>query len=343
MNWNVTYRGQGGDRVVACIEAESRDALFKSLAIKGISPIRIEEAKGGKSGDFKKRRPVNDRTGLRFSPIAIVGCAVLLVAAFSGMWWWLGDRETTTLPVEKPTKPKIVQPPQRPVTPAPKANTKPLTKEERRAAQLQEIRDKFGDNIPESLKATVYFLEHPPQKGFKVRSNADFLRHSSERMLAGVALVEPGTYFVVKPEFGESFDQDFLNALIDKIDINDDDSEETIAVKQGVSDLKKEIADICKREGKKPSEVMNEHAATMYELGRYQRDLEDELERIHANEEYSDKDVEDFCTAANELLKSKGLPPMQHLDLTRRSFMIKSLQKMAERKAAREKEREEAK
>ena len=206
-----------------------------------------------------------------------------------------------------------------------------------------EIRDKFGDNIPESLKATVYFLEHPPQKGFKVRSNTDFLRHSSERMLAGVALVEPGTYFVVKPEFGESFDQDFLNALVDKIDINDDDSEETVAVKRGVADLKKEIAEICKREGKKPSEVMNEHAAAMCELGRYQRDLENELDRIHANEEYSDKDVEDFCTAANELLKSKGLPPMQHLDLTRRSFMIKSLQKMAERKAAREREREEAK
>ena len=294
------------------------------------------------NGTSAAKRPVG---GARKSPSIMRGvfAALAVVVLAAGAWWWFGGREATTSPVEKSAKTKAVQSKPRPVTPAPEAKPKPLTKEEKRVAQLQEIRDKFGDNIPESLKATVYFLEHPPQKGFKVRSNADFLRHTSERMIAGVALVEPGTYFVIKPEFGESFDQDFLNALIDKIDINDDDSEETIAVKQGVSDLKKEIADICKREGKKPSEVMNEHAATMYELGRYQRDLEDELDRIHANEEYSDKDVEDFCTAANELLKSKGLPPMQHLDLTRRSFRIKSLQKMAERKAAREKEREEAK
>lgn len=282
------------------------------------------------------------------NPLLGIFAALIVVICVCVAWWLFSHKsEAPAAPSDKPGKTKAAKTqPSKPITkpaPEPKTPKKSQTKAEKDAALLKEIREKFGDNIPESLKATVYFLEHPPKKTFKVRSNADFLRHSSERMLAGVALVEPGTYFVIKPEFGESFDQDFLNALIDKIDINDDDSEETIAVKQGVSDLKKEIADICKREGKKPSEVMNEHAAAMYELGRYQRDLEDELDRIHANEEYSDKDVEDFCTAANELLKSKGLPPMQHLDLTRRSFMIKSLQKMAERKAAREKEREEAK
>ena len=232
-------------------------------------------------------------------------------------------------------------PPEAVATSAPRP--KPLTKAEKDAALLKEIRDKFGDDIPESLKATVYFLEHPPQKTFKVRSNADFLRHTSERQLAGVALVEPGTFFVTKPVFDESFDRDFQDALAEKIDINDDDSDETRAVKEGVTDLKKEIADICKREGKNPSEVMNEHAASMYELGQYQRDLETELDRIHMNPEYSDKDVEDFCEAANELLKSKGLAPIPHIDLTRRSLRINSYQRMAERKAERERAREEAK
>ena len=226
-------------------------------------------------------------------------------------------------------------------TPATKAQDdgKKLSRRER---ELKEIRDKFGDNIPESLKATVYFLEHPPQQTFRVRSRASFLRHPSERQIEGVALAEPGSFFVVKPEFGESFDQDFMTAMLDKIEINDDDSEETKAIKEGVSAVKKEIAEICKREGKKPSEVMNEHAAAMYELGRFQRDLEEELDRIHANEEYSDKDVEDFCEAANRLLKAKGLAPIPHLDLTRRSFRIKSMQRMAERKAAREKSKEES-
>jgi hypothetical protein len=88
---------------------------------------------------------------------------------------------------------------------------------------------------------------------------------------------------------------------------------------------------------------MNEHATAMYELGCYQRDLEVELERIHMNPEYSDRDVEDFCQAANELLKSKGLTPIRHIDLARRSFRIKSYQKIAERKAERDRAKEELK
>ena len=282
------------------------------------------------------------------SPLRGVIAALIVVISACLVWWFLlRNGESPIESSDKPGKAKVAKPqPSKPIAkPAPQAEMpkKPQTKEEKDAALLKEIHDKFGDDIPESLKATVYFLEHPPKKTFKVRSNADFLRHSSERMLAGVALVEPGTYFVMKPEFGESFDQDFINALVDKIDVNDDDSEETRAIKEGVGELKKEIAEICKRDGKKPSEVMNEHAAAMYELGRYQRDLEEELDRIHMNPKYSDSDVEDFCKAANELLASKGLPEMPYIDLTRRSFRIQSYQRMAERKAEREKAKEGSK
>ena len=41
MNWNVTYRSKDGELVVESFQAESRDALFKTLAAKGISPVRL--------------------------------------------------------------------------------------------------------------------------------------------------------------------------------------------------------------------------------------------------------------------------------------------------------------
>ena len=97
-------------------------------------------------GTSAAKRPVG---GAKKSPSIMRGAfaALAVVVLAAGAWWWFGGREATTSPVERPTKTKVVQPPQRPVTLAPKAKPKPLTKEERRAAQLQEIRDKFGGGL----------------------------------------------------------------------------------------------------------------------------------------------------------------------------------------------------
>ena len=129
----------------------------------------------------------------------------------------------------------------------------------------------------------MYFLENPPQKTFRIQGDTPYLRHPSERHIAGLVLKEPGTFFVMKPEYGEAFDKDFVNALVDKIEVNDDDPEDVRRMKEEVELVKKEIAAVCRKEGKTPSEVMNEQAAAMFELGRYQRDLEAELDEIEAN------------------------------------------------------------
>jgi hypothetical protein len=346
MNWQVTYRSRDGKQVVDEFEAESREALFAALKTKGVNAIKVVECKAGKRPQRTAALPhgatsarSHTRPVRRAIVWAIIGVAVAIAAWFIAM---RGDQPTENLGEDTRRPTKLALPEQNlpsktssgvaSSTSAPATNA-PLSRRER---ELKEIREKFGDNIPENLKATVYFLEHPPQKTFKVKSNEDYLRHPSERQIAGVALMEPGTYFVTKPEFGESFDRDFLDAMIDKIEIYDDDSDDVKSGKQSVTELKKEIADICKKEGKTPSEVMNELAATMYELGKYQRDIEEELDKIHEDAAYSDEEFEDFCEAANRMLEAKGLPPLSFPDIARRSFRIRAAQRMAERKAARD-------
>lgn len=205
-----------------------------------------------------------------------------------------------------------------------------------REEKIAYYKERFGDNMPAGLKQELYFLENPPQKRFKQKSPTPYLRHSCERMIAGIVLQEPGTYFVIQPEFNESFNDEFMTALIDPIEINADDPEDVRDVKKAVTDVKKEIADLCKKEGLKPNEVLNAQAKAMYELGQYQRNLEEELDRIHENPELSDRDVEDFCVAANKLLQEKGLAPIPLPDLTRRSIRLKHAQRRAELKAARQ-------
>ena len=43
MDWIVTYRGKSGAQEQMSLEAESREAVFKELAQRGISAIRIEQ------------------------------------------------------------------------------------------------------------------------------------------------------------------------------------------------------------------------------------------------------------------------------------------------------------
>lgn len=277
--------------------------------------------------------------GAKKSPSVMRGAfaALAVVALAAGAWWWIArSGGTPAEPTEdvRPKEKKAVEP--RKPSPPP-AKTEQAPKEERlteREKRLKYYRDKYGDNIPENLKPVVYFLENPPQKTFRIQGDTPYLRHPSERHIAGLVLKEPGTFFVMKPEYGEAFDKDFVNALVDKIEVNDDDPEDVRRMKEEVELVKKEIAAICRKEGKTPSEVMNEQAAAMFELGRYQRDLEAELDRIYDNPDLSDAEVDDFCKAANKMLEGKGLAPLALPDMTRRSVRLAYNEKVAARKAA---------
>lgn len=277
--------------------------------------------------------------GAKKSPSVMRGAfaALAVVALAAGAWWWIarsGGAPAEPTEDTRPKEKKTVEP--RKPSPPP-AKTEQAPKEERlteRERRLKYYRDKYGDNIPENLKPVVYFLENPPQKTFRIQGDTPYLRHPSERHIAGLVLKEPGTFFVMKPEYGEAFDKDFVNALVDKIEVNDDDPEDVRRMKEEVELVKKEIAAICRKEGKTPSEVMNEQAAAMFELGRYQRDLEAELDRIYDNPDLSDAEVDDFCKAANKMLEGKGLAPLALPDMTRRSVRLAYNEKVAARKAA---------
>lgn len=192
-----------------------------------------------------------------------------------------------------------------------------------REREIKAIEAKYGDNPPRDIKSYLYHLKNPPKKTYKPKIPYDYFRHPSERHIADMLLTEPGTEFVFKPEFGESFNQDFINAMLDKIEIEPGDSEEVRQVKEFVTNAKKEIAELVRSEGKKPSELMNEHATALYELGQYQKDLERTLLEAHRDAKQSDQDVEDMFRAANELRKKKGLPEKPIPNLSRRSAHLR--------------------
>lgn len=341
MTFTVTYRAKDGALREERIEAASRAECVAECRKRGIAPTKIAEGESGKSAASPNGR---DKRGP--SRAGAILAAVVIAAVAGGLWWWFGGRGTTALPEKVPAKPKVEKPKaEKPPKPAakpavtnvpPVVTNTPPTKEEKRAAQLKAIRDKYGDNIPENLKSVVYFLENPPQRTFHPsQSKESIFKRRSEREIASMVTAEPGTWFMRKPTFNERFDEDFRASLGEKIEISDDDTEEQKALKQAVIDTKAELAERMKA-GETPSAVMGAHADAMYELGQYRRMIQDELGKLKRDAQYSDRDIEDFVNAANKMLKDKGAKPIPMPKMVFRHVSLKKAAARAEEKARQE-------
>ena len=197
------------------------------------------------------------------------------------------------------------------------------------AEKLKYYRDKYGDNIPESLKPTIYFLEHPPVRSFHpARSRVNIFKQPSDRKIAAVLMVKPGNWMLRPPTFGERFDSDFAAAMKVPIEISDEDSPEDRELKEAVVSVRNEISERIKA-GESASSIMQNEIDSLAQLGRYKRELFKQLGEIKRDAKYSDADVKDFVTAANEMLTKQGLPGFKMPSLVARQV---SLQKAEQKR-----------
>ena len=274
-------------------------------------------------GTSAAKRPAG---GARKSPSVIRGAfaAIAVVALAAGAWWWLsrGDGGAGGEPEKPEPKPQQRQRIETPAAPTNAVPTPP-TKEEKRLAEIKYFEDKYGTNMPPGVKTHVYFLKNPPKTHYKIKGRFDYFRHPAERQIASLVAVEPGTFILSPPEFGESFNRDFLASILDKTEILPDDDEETKAMKELVYDTKKQMVEIQKRDGKLPSEILTEQAQMLYELGQVEQNLENELAKVRNNPDVSDEDVDDLFRAANKIRESKGLPAQAVPDFSKRSIRLR--------------------
>lgn len=252
---------------------------------------------------------------------AIAGAVIAIGVAVAAWWLWPRDvvRQNT------PSKEKGLI---REATPAaaPKAVEKPkkkpykdMTNEEK----LKSIRERYGDNIPEKLKPTVYFLENPPQQKFHAaKLPSSIFKRKSERQLAEMLLVEPGQWMLRKPEFDARFDKDFAEACQEKIEFSKDDTDFQRDLKQTVIDTKAELAERIAK-GEKASDIMNDFSSQLYDLGQYRKSVEEMVREVMKDPKMKDGDIEDCVKAANEMLSNKGAMPLKMPNLIIRRVALK--------------------
>lgn len=305
MIYTITYRTETGERATITIDAENREELFVKLAERGIRAITVD--KGGK-------------TAIRWSWVAVrrkVMVALTTAVAAIGAWMLIHQFADNEIPLKESTvnwsatgrKPvketaqsaiiNIAQPSNNMLS----AETKPI------ATKLKTYRDERGIlryegglRVPgqRPVANPIQLGTHQPR----------LFKHDAEEQISWLLDMKIGEPIIGDYTYGEKFRESFMASLDEPVEILETDDERTRELKMAVQETKEDLRKRMKS-GDDVVRIMNETMDEYRQLARYKHELQVQLSEIRADQEqYSDQDVQDFTSAANELLKHYGLPPL---------------------------------
>ena len=147
--------------------------------------------------------------------------------------------------------------------------------------------------------------------------------HPLEHWLARFATIEPGEELIGEPEyiFNERFRSKIAAALVDKIVIDDDDTEEERELKTIVNDAKKELARYIS-EGDDPCEIMIATFNEYRNIGLYKKELEEAIKQTVKEDEPTEEECEDILEAANKMLAERGCGKIKMPSIFKRRIKI---------------------
>ena len=339
MTYEVTYRGRDGRETAEPFEAESREALFRALAARGISPIRVAEAVAGRrtrpsSGGSRPARA-------RLATWAAIGVAVAIGTFFvaknieGGGTKATDESEKVRRIVETP--PNI---PQRsglnqvePSAIAPKVeDEKPLPPQ-----RVGELRNGYRLLPDGTLHRVLGIVTNTPPK----MSVADkTFTHSADVELGNLLMVEPGDDLLgdtagMYKGFGKELDE----ALAFPIEYDKDDTPLQRELKDGVKELRDELVR-RRANGEDIEKVMEDAREQLKELSLYRQELEEQV-RGMANTELTQQDYEDLVSAANQMLADRGIKPLEMPATLKHAIRLRQIQEAAANRQAEKEEQHE--
>jgi len=306
MVYRITYRNEESKLQSIEIEAESRSLVFVELKRLGISAVRIEESSSKRKAPIlsgsRKNRGINIRI--------VAAIIITVVCAASYVFLRDGYKDGTEAAKEPPKAGKLakegkLQPikaasPSPDILPSPVA-TPDIKEEESKKEHRPVTEEDMVNPVNTNRNIRVVKLKPQPKRIF---------RHTSEELIAGLLDTMPGDMVIGDIPYWK-FENDFVSAAIDKVEINDDDTEEERELKIAVEETKKEIREIMAREGKSFADIMTEARQEQQSLAQYRFDIEDELRKIRKSGEYDADEYDQFVDAINRMLENKGAAPIR--------------------------------
>lgn len=135
-------------------------------------------------------------------------------------------------------------------------------------------------------------------------------RHAAEEHISWLLDMKVGEPVVGDYAYGDAFRRSLRASLDEPVEILETDDARTRELKAAVQETKEELRRRMAA-GEDAAKIMNDTMDEFRRLARYRQDLQAQLREIRADEgRYSDRDVEDFTKAANEMLRREGMPPL---------------------------------
>lgn len=311
MEFTVTYRLPNGHRTQTVIEAENRGDCIAKCNAKGISPIRLD------IGATKKKTSHPSP-----SKIFLIAASVMTIVGVA-VWFFLSG-ETPKVEKPAPEKPKIVKPKppkevKRVAVETPKVEKKlpkwkyPVERtNELNAVELRKWRAMHRP--PPGYTNTTSLTEAPPKYAI--------FKHRSENEIAALLTMTPGETLVGTPVYTKRFTDDFLKSLETPIIATEEDSPEDAELKRAMVETKIELKERMDA-GEDLGQILLDTRREYQDLARYKFMLQNEINEIKKNPDATIQDVENFVTAANQLLEQKGIAPIKLSPISKRMLLRK--------------------
>lgn len=330
MQFTVTYRGANGAMVTETVEAANRAECFAHMKKRGIAPTGVKE--GATRNDrvaSAAKRPSAAPLRMKTKSIAgkILLVVVILASVGGGLWWWFSqDEQQPTSDPEIPKKSGLAKE----VTPSAAPTNKVVEVEKPKVKKLNKWEYPVErTNELSAAELRKWKVMHRPPPGYTNDTSRTepppkyaIFKHHSENEIASLLTMTPGETLVGTPHYTKKLTEDFLKSLETPIVVTDKDSPEDAELKRAMIQTKIELKERMDA-GEDLGQILLDTRSQYQDLARYKMTLESEFSALRKNPDVTMQDIDDFMTAANQLLEQKGIAPIKLSPISKRMLMRK--------------------
>lgn len=142
----------------------------------------------------------------------------------------------------------------------------------------------------------------------------EIFRHSAENTIAALLSIKAGDTLIGEPDYQGSFAESLRRSLEEPIKIEESDTPEEIELKQAVIEAKEELKKAMER-GEDIEKIIVNSRRECQELARAKQMMMADVYAFVDKEAVTMDDVEIYVKAANMLLESKGIAPIERSTL----------------------------
>jgi len=141
------------------------------------------------------------------------------------------------------------------------------------------------------------------------RARSSIFRYRSENFIAALLTAKPGETMLGTPNL-RGISEDFMKSCEEPILVTEDDDDYNRDLKKMMNETKIELRQRMK-DGEKLEDILTDTRKELQRLSICRQEMQQEIAAYRREGDHTDQDVADFVAAANKILESKGVTPIE--------------------------------